>query len=179
MLKGAVKMDPEKSAMHQPVMEVPENQVQPGQVSYQQPVYQQNPQSYQQPVPQFTQQPAPQSYQQPAPQSYQQQSVPQFNPPPQYGYAPQQEPKKDITKPFSTGRWFGTLLVMCIPVVNIIMLFVWAFGSRTNISKRNFFRAELLMLLIVIVLFVVSFIVFGSVIFNYISDTINSVNFGG
>lgn len=47
-------------------------------------------------------------------------------------------------KPLTTGEWVITHLVLLIPIVNIIMHFVWAFGDG-NISRRNFCRARLLL----------------------------------
>ncbi len=44
----------------------------------------------------------------------------------------------------SIGEWIVTLLVMCIPCFNIVMLFVWGFGSK-NINRKNFCKAELIL----------------------------------
>lgn len=63
-----------------------------------------------------------------------------------------------ITKPMSFGDWIKTLLLQIIPIVNIILLFVWAFGSRTNLNKKNFSRAYLLLMAIVLVLYFVIFV---------------------
>ena len=49
----------------------------------------------------------------------------------------------------------------------LILVLVWAFGSRTNPSKRNFFRAYLLMILIMTVVVVVAALAFGSFITAY------------
>jgi len=49
----------------------------------------------------------------------------------------------------------------------LILVLVWAFGSRTNPSKRNFFRAYLLVILIMIVLIIVAALAFGSFITAY------------
>ncbi|MFX3634173.1 MAG: hypothetical protein ACE3L7_16300 [Candidatus Pristimantibacillus sp.] len=56
--------------------------------------------------------------------------------------------------------WMLTILLMAIPVVNIIMLFVWGFGSGTNPSKANFAKASLLWMAIGIVLYIVIFVLF-------------------
>ncbi|MCL2694703.1 MAG: hypothetical protein FWE69_00065 [Clostridiales bacterium] len=53
-------------------------------------------------------------------------------------------------KAVSVGNWIGTFFLTLIPVVNIIMLFVWAFGAQTK-SKRNYGRAMLWMTLILAV----------------------------
>ncbi|MDR2586344.1 MAG: hypothetical protein LBC84_09070 [Prevotellaceae bacterium] len=51
-------------------------------------------------------------------------------------------------KPVSTGNWMLTFLIMAIPLVNFVMLFVWAFGSNTPPSKANWAKASLLWMLI-------------------------------
>lgn len=55
----------------------------------------------------------------------------------------------------SIGEWVITLIVTGIPVVGLIMLFVWAFGSDQGTSKSNWAKAALIMYAIVIVLGVV------------------------
>lgn len=47
-------------------------------------------------------------------------------------------------QPISLGDWMLTLLLTFIPIVNIIMLLVWAFGSATAPSKANWAKALLL-----------------------------------
>ncbi len=54
-------------------------------------------------------------------------------------------------QPVSLGHWILTLIVLAIPLVNIIMLFVWGFASGVQPSKRNFCRAYLVILAIVFV----------------------------
>lgn len=50
--------------------------------------------------------------------------------------------------PVSIGNWMLTLLLTFIPLVNIIMLLVWAFSSSTPPSKSNWAKAALLWMLI-------------------------------
>ncbi|NLC02659.1 MAG: hypothetical protein GX787_00070 [Tissierellia bacterium] len=49
----------------------------------------------------------------------------------------------------TVGEWIGVLIVLGIPIVNIIMYFVWAFSSTTNENLSNFCKATLLIALIV------------------------------
>ena len=49
----------------------------------------------------------------------------------------------DAEEPMSVGDWLVTMLIMCIPCVNIVMIFVWAFGSG-NRSRANYFKATLI-----------------------------------
>ena len=50
----------------------------------------------------------------------------------------------------SVGNWLLTFVLMSIPLVNIIMLFVWALGSGP-VSKQNWAKAVLIMTVIVTV----------------------------
>ena len=53
----------------------------------------------------------------------------------------------------SLGDWIITFIVLAIPLVNIVMLFVWGFSSSTNPNKSNFCKAYLILALVAIVLF--------------------------
>lgn len=136
---------PQPTETEQPVYQQP----QADQTAYQQPVYQQ-PQAdqtaYQQPV-----------YQQPV---YQQNAYQQ----PAY-----QQPQSELEPPVSVGEWFIAMLLMCIPCVNIILMFVWAFGSGTNKSKSNYFKAALIWALISVVITVIISIAFSATIAQLIS----------
>lgn len=70
-------------------------------------------------------------------------------------YGPEMEPVMGI------GKWLITLLVMSIPCVNIIMLFVWGFGSE-NQTRANFCRAYLILTVIGIVLMILFYVIFGA-----------------
>jgi len=72
--------------------------------------------------------------------------------------------------PVSTGNWVITLLITAIPLVNIVMLFVWAFSSETNASKSNWAKASLIWLAIVIGIYIVIFALFGSVFLSALSE---------
>ena len=41
-----------------------------------------------------------------------------------------------IYSPISIGNWIISLILTMIPIVNIIMLFVWAFSNGTNPTKE-------------------------------------------
>jgi uncharacterized Zn finger protein (UPF0148 family) len=78
-------------------------------------------------------------------QTYNSQPVPPVVPP--YG--------TPDTQPVSIGGWIGVMLLTCLPIVNLIMLFVWAFSSSTKKSLKNYARAALILALIGVVLVVV------------------------
>lgn len=70
----------------------------------------------------------------------------------------------------SVGDWMITLLIMIIPLINIIMLFVWAFSGGPKISKANWAKASLLWLLIMIVIYIIIFaIIGGAFLSNFLS----------
>lgn len=54
----------------------------------------------------------------------------------------------------STKDWVITLLISYIPLVGLIMLFVWAFGSSENPNKANWAKATLIWYAVIAVLFV-------------------------
>lgn len=55
----------------------------------------------------------------------------------------------------SVGNWIVTYLIMAIPVVGLVMLFVWAFGNNSEPSKSNWAKASLIWMLIGVVLAIV------------------------
>lgn len=77
-------------------------------------------------------------------------------------------------KTVSFGNWMGSMLLMFIPVIGIfiylVMMFVWAFGSDTPPSKRNWARASLIVMIISIVLLI---FVFTSAVTELMNSGIN------
>jgi heme/copper-type cytochrome/quinol oxidase subunit 2 len=71
--------------------------------------------------------------------------------------------------PVGLGDWFVTILVAGIPLVGIIMLFIWAFGSSANPSKANWAKAMLLWTLVGIVIAVIIFAIVGTAFFHAMS----------
>lgn len=66
-------------------------------------------------------------------------------------------------KVMTVKNWLVTSLILIIPIVNIVMLFVWAFGDSANKNKANYAKASLLMILIVIVLYAIIAIAFFAI----------------
>ncbi len=66
------------------------------------------------------------------------------------------------------GKWLLLFLISAIPVVGLIMLFVWAFGNDGNTTRQTYCKASLLWSLIavgaVIVLYVGMFLCIGGLI---------------
>lgn len=75
------------------------------------------------------------------------------------------EPGQD-SSPMSMGDWIVTLLVAMIPCVGIIMYFVWAFSATTNVNRRNFCRAQLVIMGVVLVIYIIFIALFGSMLFR-------------
>lgn len=69
---------------------------------------------------------------------------------------------EDNETAISFGNWVGTMLLPFIPFVGIfiylVMMCVWAFGSDTPKSKKNWARASLIVgvIAIIIILFMVT-----------------------
>lgn len=75
-------------------------------------------------------------------------------------------------KPLTTGEWFVTLLVLGLPLVGLVMHFVWGFGPG-NASRRNFCRAVLLWLAIMTalgLLALIAFLIFGGTLAALLSQ---------
>ena len=58
-----------------------------------------------------------------------------------------------LERPMTIGDWILTWILLSIPVVGIIMLFVWALSSNTQKSKQNFARATFVVILFWFLLF--------------------------
>ena len=73
--------------------------------------------------------------------------------------------------PLSVGQYIVMFILMAIPLVNLIMLFVWGFSSSENTNKKNFARASLILLVIAIGLWIIVAIfivgVVGSMVGSY------------
>ena len=65
----------------------------------------------------------------------------------------------------SVKEWLITNLILMIPMVNLVMIFVWAFSSNTNPNKANYFKAALILFVIYLVL-AVAVVIFGSAAAN-------------
>ncbi len=66
------------------------------------------------------------------------------------------------------GQWIGTIVLTCIPCVNIIMLIIWAVSAE-NINKKRWAQAQLIVAAVVFVLSFVVSAVFGAAIATALS----------
>ena len=77
-----------------------------------------------------------------------------------------QQQQTQQQQPVSVSDWFLTLFLTAIPLVGLILLFVWAFGSTTNPSKANWAKATLLWAAIGIVIYIIIIAIFGAALFH-------------
>ena len=68
-------------------------------------------------------------------------------------------PIVDINRPMAVGDWLLTYLIMIVPIVNIVMLFIWAFGSNVNIHRNSWAKATLIWFAIVMALYFLFFVI--------------------
>ncbi|WP_411747165.1 hypothetical protein [Psychrobacillus psychrotolerans] len=68
----------------------------------------------------------------------------------------------------TVGDWLITTLILIIPIVNIVMLFIWGFGNPD--PRRNYARASLIWIAICIVLM----LIFYGVVFAFFFNSFNS-----
>jgi cell division protein FtsW (lipid II flippase) len=73
---------------------------------------------------------------------------------------PVQHASQPATEPMSVKDWFLTMLITYIPLVGLVMLFVWAFDSNTNLNKKNFAKASLLWMLVGIAIALIIVVLF-------------------
>ncbi|RTE11149.1 hypothetical protein EJQ19_03620 [Paenibacillus whitsoniae] len=60
----------------------------------------------------------------------------------------------------SVKSWMLTIFLLAIPIVNIVLLFVWAFSKSENPTKSNYAKASLIWAAIGIVLYILFFVAF-------------------
>jgi uncharacterized Tic20 family protein len=63
------------------------------------------------------------------------------------------------SKDVSFGEWFLTIFLVMIPIVNIVLFFVWAFSANTKPSKANWAKATLVWAVIGILFYIIVFVV--------------------
>ncbi len=84
-----------------------------------------------------------------------------------YEYPYNQQPQVPMAPIMTMKDWIITLLIMMIPLINIIMMFVWAFGEG-NPNRKNYFKATLLIAVIILGLY----LVFGVIIVGLIMSNL-------
>ena len=72
--------------------------------------------------------------------------------------------KKEIFEVLTFKDWLITILISSIPVVNLIMFFIWAFSKGENPNKANWAKANLAWMAIGIILTIIFFSAIASFI---------------
>lgn len=67
--------------------------------------------------------------------------------------------EEQVNEPISSFEWIKTLLLMLVPVLNIVLIFVWAFSVNANPNKSNWARATLIRWIIIAFLVVIGFMI--------------------
>jgi quinol-cytochrome oxidoreductase complex cytochrome b subunit len=60
----------------------------------------------------------------------------------------------------SVKDWVIIFIIGAIPIVNLVMLFVWGFGGNANPNKKNYAKAALIIAAIFIVIYIVFLVLF-------------------
>lgn len=102
----------------------------------------------------------------------------QYQQPGYYG----QPPLKDDSHFMTMKDWLITWLIMIIPFANIVMPFVWAFGTPSEPkfqSRKTMFQAYLVLALIAVIICIVIVAITGVSLLNYIerADSYRAANF--
>jgi hypothetical protein len=66
--------------------------------------------------------------------------------------------------------WIVTFILMIIPIINFVMLFVWAFGGGVSESKANWAKAKLIMWLIGIIVAFFFWSIFAAAILSTMNN---------
>ncbi|MBQ3160527.1 MAG: hypothetical protein IJC04_00210 [Oscillospiraceae bacterium] len=116
------------------------------------------------------------------PEQQQQYIPPQHQPPPQQtAYTPPPLPREimdsDVKgtkyEPISAWGFIGIMLLMCIPIVGILLVIIWACGGCRKLCKRSLARATLIMAAIGLVISLIIGIAAGSFM-NFLSNNIEA-----
>jgi flagellar biosynthesis protein FliR len=76
------------------------------------------------------------------------------------------------TPVMTVGQWLITMIIMAIPIVNIVMLFVWGFGNNDNPNRKTWAIAQLIIMAAAIVIWMLMF----STIVGLMSGMMGSLN---
>lgn len=81
------------------------------------------------------------------------------------GIRSQEEPELITTKDYIL-----MMILLAIPIVGIVFMFIWGFGSETAINRKNYARAILIMMAISIVLSILITVVMGALTASMMSN---------
>lgn len=75
-----------------------------------------------------------------------------------------------LQKTMSVKDWLVTLIITALPLIGIVMLFVWAFGNNENPVRQNWAKAQLLLVAIILALVILCMLLMGGLFFAASSD---------
>lgn len=85
---------------------------------------------------------------------------------PNCGAQAAQNPPAQAKESISVGGWIGRQLIPCIPLVGsivyLIMLFIWSGDKKKEDTFRNWAKAQLIIMAVVIVLTALFAVLFGA-----------------
>ena len=110
----------------------------------------------------------------------------QYSPPQQTAYTPPPLPREILNsdikgtkyEPISAWGFIGIMLLMCIPIVGILLVIIWACGGCRKLCKRSLARATLIMAAIGLVISLIIGIAAGGFI-NFLSKNADADEPGG
>ena len=79
----------------------------------------------------------------------------------QNGYAYGQQAQNGGNYQQAGGQWVVTLIIGMIPCVGIILYIVWGFSSAGNENRKNFCKAQLLIIAVLFVLYILVAVILG------------------
>lgn len=85
-------------------------------------------------------------------------------------YSNYNQTSTNISSPLTVGQYIGMFILTAIPFVGFILLLVWAFGSESNMNKKNYARAALILALIGIILSIIFSVALGGLLATIFSN---------
>ncbi|MDR1747217.1 MAG: zinc ribbon domain-containing protein [Tannerella sp.] len=86
----------------------------------------------------------------------------------------QMPPRGSRYRPIGTWGFIGTFILLSIPIIGLIMCFVWAFSGSANLNRRNMSRAMLFFMILSVILAIVLFI-FGATLTQQFSPYLDKL----
>ena len=77
---------------------------------------------------------------------------------------------EENNKIITTSEWIITKLIMFIPIVNIVMLIIWAFSQKTNINKSNWAKANLIIMIFRVIFYFTIVFVTALILVNFFGE---------
>ena len=77
---------------------------------------------------------------------------------------------EENNKIITTSEWIITKLIMFIPIVNILMLIIWAFNNKTNINKSNWAKANLIIMIFRVIFYFIIVFVTALILVNFFGE---------